>query len=224
MVTQSKKAVGELAAQLIEPGMRVGLGTGSTATFFIKALGKRVKEGLKVVCAASSDTSLALARSLSIPLIQDEEIEELDVTVDGADEIDPNKNMIKGGGGALFREKILAFASKEMIVIIDDSKWVERLGSFPLPVEVSSFGIASTLKALKAYAPDGMLRKKKDGALFITDNQNYIFDFSPSPSIPLNEDFEHKLKKIPGVIETGLFLGYAGRVIVGFEDRQPEIR
>lgn len=219
-----KKAAGEKAAQMIKDGMKVGLGTGSTAKYFIEALSKKVREGLLIECASSSKASLDLAKKLQIPILQPDQIETLDVTVDGADEIDPIKNMIKGGGGALFREKILAHASKEMIVIVDEKKFVDKLGTFPLPVEISPFGFKATLKSLLNLSLGGAIRKTSEGTYFITDEGNYLFDFAPIKTLVLDEDFDSKLKKIPGVIETGLFLGYAGKVVVGFEDGRTEVR
>jgi ribose 5-phosphate isomerase A len=214
----AKKVAGQAAAELIEDGMRVGLGTGSTAAFFIEALGKRCQEGLKISAVATSQQSALQAQHLGIPMENPETMASLDVTVDGADEIDHQKNMIKGGGGALLREKLLAEASKEMIVIIDETKLVDHLGDHPLPVEIVPFVYRTTLRRLEEKGYQGMLRLNRKNEIFVTDNGNYIFDIQFKNPI-LDPQKEHeKLKSITGVVETGFFFHLAKRVIVGYED------
>jgi ribose 5-phosphate isomerase A len=214
----AKKAAGQAAAELVQDGMLIGLGTGSTAAFFIEALSKKCKEGLKISAVATSEQSARQAQQLDIPLEDPETITSLDLTVDGADEIDPHKNMIKGGGGALLREKLLAQASQEMIVVVDESKLVEHLGTHPLPVEIVPFLYRSTLQRLANEGYQGVLRLNRDKDPYVTDNGNYIVDIHYSDPIlnPIKE--QERLKNITGVIETGLFFHLAGRVIIGYEN------
>jgi ribose 5-phosphate isomerase A len=214
----AKKAAGQAAAKLIQEDMLVGLGTGSTAAFFIEALGKRCQDGLKIFAVATSQQSTHQAQLLGIPLKDPNTITMLDITVDGADEIDHHKNMIKGGGGALLREKLLAQASHEMIVIIDETKLVDHLGEHPLPVEIAPFVYRSTLQRLKAQGYQGVLRLNRENSPFVTDNGNYIFDIHYSNFILDPQKEEERLKSITGVLETGLFFNLAKRVIIGYED------
>lgn len=213
-----KRAAGEAAAKFIEEGMLVGLGTGSTAAFFIEALGKRCQEGLKITAVATSQQSAIQAQHLGIPVIDSSKITSIDITVDGADEIDPQKNMIKGGGGALLREKLLAAASKEMVVIVDETKLVDHLGTHPLPVEIISFAYRTTLLRLEKAGYKGVLRLNRDQSIFLTDNGNYIFDIQYNNHILDPQKEEERLKEITGVVETGLFFGLAKRVLIGYED------
>ena len=223
-MTNAKRAAAQTAAQLVQPGMRVGLGTGSTAAFLIEALGMRCQEGLKIQAIASSQASLQLARSAGIPLADMEQISSLDLTIDGADEISRKKEMIKGGGGALLREKIVAAMSREMVVIVDSSKCVEALGAFPLPVEILPFGFNATLAHLNQLGYKGKIRKREDGSPYKTDNGNYIYDIAlPYPCLAPEEE-QLKISSIPGVLETGFFLNMAGRVIVGYPDGRVEIK
>jgi ribose 5-phosphate isomerase A len=215
-----KKAVGHRAAELIQNGMLVGLGTGSTSIYFIEKLIERCHHGLKIHAIASSEKSHDLAKKGGIPLLDVNAVTHLDITVDGADEIDPQKRMIKGGGGALVREKIVASMSKELVIIVDESKLSEKLGKRPLPVEIIPFGIASTLRHLEKLGYQGKWRKKQDGAFFVTDNGNYIFDIHFNKPIANPEQEQDNLIQIPGVVDTGFFLNLAGRVIVGFSDGQ----
>lgn len=220
----AKKAAGEAAAKLVENDMTIGLGTGSTAWFFIEALSRRCHEGLKIQAVASSEQSMQQAMAAGIPLIDNQKMRSLDLTVDGADEIDINKNMIKGGGGALLREKILASSSQEMVVIVDENKLVKQLGAFPVPVEIASFGYRSTLDRLENQGYQGRIRLNKDNSIYLTDNGNYIADIRFQHSI-LNPQAEHvKLMEITGVLATGLFFGIAGRVIVGYPNGKVDIR
>src|SRR6188472_240458 len=179
---QLKRQAAARALEDVRDGMQLGLGTGSTAKHFVELLGERVRAGLKVIGVPTSEVTRADAERWGIPLTTLDEIDHLDITVDGADEIDPALNLIKGGGGALLREKIVAAASDRMIVIADDSKWVDPIGRFPLPVEVIPFGLAATRRAIgRAFAETGnsgqmMLRKGKDGHVLVTDGGHWIVD------------------------------------------------
>jgi ribose 5-phosphate isomerase A len=219
-----KKAIGYRAAELVENGMLIGLGTGSTTFFFIEKLIQRCQEGLKICAIASSDRSLAQAKQGKIPLLDIDTVTYLDLSIDGADEIDPKKRMIKGGGGALVREKIVASISKEMVVIVDESKCVERLGQCKLPVEVISFASRATLERIRRLGYQGDFRKNTNNTLFISDNGNHIIDIHfHKPRIEPEEDHE-ALMHIPGVVDTGFFFHLAGRVIIGFFDGQIVIK
>ena len=217
MIEACKKAAAEKAATLVEDGMIVGLGTGSTAAYFIEALAKRHKSGLKVQTVASSTTSLHLAQEGRLPLIDVNSLKSIDLYVDGADEIDPSKQMIKGAGGALLREKILAHMSSEMTVIVDETKLVQALGTRPLPVEIIPFGLHATLHHLHQLGYRVQIRKGPDGQPWMTENSNYIFDVKLSPPCRIKDDHD-RICSIPGVIETGFFQNQAGRVIIGFKD------
>ena len=196
------------------------LGTESTAFFFIQRLIQRCQEGLKIKAIASSLQSLQQAKEGGIPLLDLNTITTLDLTVDGADEIDEQKRMIKGAGGAHVREKIVASISREMIVIVDESKLVKELGKAKLPVEILPFAAHSTLHQIQKRGYHGSLRLSKEGSAFITDNSNYLFDihFPHPPASP--EAVHEELLHIPGVVDTGFFFHLAGRVIVGFFDGQ----
>lgn len=214
MIEACKKAAAAKAATLVEDGMIVGLGTGSTAAYFIEALGK---SGKKVQTVASSKTSYDLAKTAGLKLIDLNSLKSIDLYVDGADEIDPSKQMIKGGGGALLREKILAHMSSEMTVIVDETKLVSRLGTCPLPIEILPFGLSATLHHLHQLGYRGTLRHKPDGTPLLTENGNLIFDIKLSTTSPIEQD-HLRISAIPGVIETGFFQNQAGRVIIGFKD------
>lgn len=217
-----KRQAAAKAVEYVQPGMRLGLGTGSTAKHFVDLLAERVRGGLAVVGVPTSEATRAQAASLGVPLTSLDETPELDLTVDGADEFDPSLRLIKGGGGALLREKIVASASARMIVITDSSKGVERLGRFPLPVEVAPFGAEATRRGiagalnLAGCAGDIALRRSADGAVFVTDGGHYIFDCSLG-AIPDAEALAERLARVPGVMEHGLFLGLADAIIVAAE-------
>ncbi len=214
----AKKVAGEHAASLIENGMQVGLGSGTTAAYFIKALAARCRAGLQITAIPTSKASQRLAKSLGIPLCSYENSTSVSITVDGADEIDHQKNMIKGGGGALLREKILAYASDQLVIIIDESKLVPQLGHFPLPLEVVPFLYQSTLARLRKDGYHGDMRRTKEGRFYLTDNGNYIFDIT-FPKLIADPIKEHiRLKNVLGVVETGLFFNVAKRVIIGYEN------
>ena len=173
---QEKEAAARASLQYVKDGQVVGLGTGSTAAYFIKLLGERVREGLRVRGIPTSDRSRELAQSLGIPLITLDDCQEIAVTVDGADEVDPQLRLIKGGGGALLREKIVASATKQLVIVADASKQVQRLGKFPLPVEVIRFSQALVEKRIAALGADVQLRQNKDGKPYMTDENNHILD------------------------------------------------
>lgn len=207
------------AIDLVKPGMKLGLGTGSTAFHFVEAVGELVRNGLEVLCVPTSEATRAHAEKLRIPLSSLDETPQLDLTVDGADEIDDQLRMIKGGGGALLREKIVATASDRMVVIADESKLVSSLGLFPLPVEVVRFGLMATMRLIEAISAETgchgsiVLRPGPGDAPFITDQGNLILDCAFG-SIPEPEVLAFSLKRVPGVVEHGLFLGLADLAIV----------
>lgn len=220
----AKMAAAKTAASFIESGMNVGLGTGSTATYFIEYLIERCQiEHLKITAAASSVRSYEQAKAGGIPLQDVNTITGLDITVDGADEIDQNKQMIKGGGGALLREKIIANMSREMVVIVDSAKVVSRFGAFPLPVEIVPFAYTATIYQITLSGFSPVLRRNAKGDLYITDNGNYIVDIPLSRQKKTPQEIQSLLKAIPGVVEIGFFLGLAGRVIVGYPDGHVDI-
>jgi ribose 5-phosphate isomerase A len=214
-----KIAAAERALRFVEPKMRLGLGTGSTATKFVDLLGAAVKDGLSVLCVPTSESTRKQAAALGIPLSTLDDTPFLDLTIDGADELDSELRLIKGGGGALLREKIVATASDRMIVVADASKRVEQLGAFPLPVEVARFGVTATRNMIEMLAADAgcqgeiRLRLGQDRQPFVTDGGNYIFDCMFG-RIDDPESLDEALKFIPGVIENGLFLGMADLAVV----------
>ena len=214
-----KRQAAQRALQSVQPGMRLGLGTGSTAAIFVELLAEKVRAGLSVVCVPTSEATRIQAARLGIPLATLDELPRLDLTVDGADEIDPELRLIKGGGGALLREKIVASASSRLLVIADSSKKVEVLGRFPLPIEVVAFGLASTRMHIAAQAEDAgchgeiRLRQTADGRPFLTDSGNCILDCRFG-QIAEPELLADALQIIPGVVEHGLFLGIADEAIL----------
>jgi len=206
-----KQLVGEKATEYVKDGMVVGLGTGSTAYFAIVKIGELVKNGLKIKGVPTSKQTEELALSLNIPLLEMADVTHIDVTIDGADEYDPQKQLIKGGGGALLREKIIASITKFYVIIADQSKKSAVLGSFALPVEITPFAKEITLMQLKNLGCQPVLRLK-DGKLFISDNQNYIADCKFT-AIENPEQLNQQLNLIPGVVENGLFVNMANIVI-----------
>lgn len=214
-----KAAAAKRALEFVEPKMRLGLGTGSTAAKFIELLGAAVKDGLSVLTVPTSEATRLQAERLGIPLSTLDETPFLDLTIDGADELDNELRLIKGGGGALLREKIVATASDRMIVIADASKRVARLGAYPLPVEVERFGVTATRNMIEMLAADAgcqgeiKLRMGRDNRPFVTDGGNLIFDCAFG-RIDDPESLDEALKFIPGVIENGLFLGMADIAVV----------
>ncbi|HLF15939.1 MAG TPA: ribose-5-phosphate isomerase RpiA [Candidatus Thermoplasmatota archaeon] len=209
-----KRQAGEAAAELVTDGMVVGLGTGSTVRFTTEALGRRRKEGLRILGVPTSEATARLARGLGIPLTTLDEHPEVDLTVDGADEFDAELRLIKGGGGALVREKVVARASRRMVVVADASKQVERLGStFPLPIEVLELGKTPALRFVESLGADVKLRRGPDGRPFRSDNGNPILD-AKWPHIADPEELERRLETYPGVVGCGLFLGLCDLVLV----------
>lgn len=215
---EMKKKAGEMATEWVENGMLVGLGTGSTVFHFINKLIERVSEGLEIQAVSSSIRSRNQAKEGGIPLADMDQVTSIDLTVDGADEIDSQKRMIKGGGGALLREKILANTSREMVVIVDESKVVERLGKHPLPVEILPFGYSATIDKIRKLGYQGRLRTHNADGLYQTDNGNFIYDIQFESLREDPESDHEKLIRIPGVLETGFFFNLAGRVLVGRSD------
>jgi ribose 5-phosphate isomerase A len=218
-----KRAAAARAVEFVRPGMRLGLGTGSTARHFVELVGERVRGGLDVVAVPTSQATEADAKRYGIALTTLDETPQLDLTVDGADEIDPHLSLIKGGGGALLREKIVAGASARMIVIADASKWVDALGHYPLPVEVAPFGVAATLRemqqAIAGIQRPGLLtlRRGRDGHAFVTDGGHWIVDVALG-RIDDPAALAHALVGIPGVMEHGLFIGLAQMAIIAGPD------
>ncbi len=214
-----KRAAAARAIEFVQPGMRIGLGTGSTARHFIALLGARVRDGLAVVAVPTSEATRMDAVRLGIPLSTLDETVELDLTVDGADEIAPDLTVIKGGGGALLWEKIVAAASARMMVIADDAKSVSVLGRFPLPIEVVPFGLAATRRAVEAAAAaagcpgPAVLRRTREGHPFVTDGGHHMLDASLG-RIPDPRALAARLAEIPGVVEHGLFIGLVAAAII----------
>ncbi len=221
--SQEKEAAGRAAAELVRDGDIVGLGTGSTAYFAVVALGERVRAGLKIIGIPTSVQTAELARKLGIPLTTLDEHPEIDITIDGADEVDPKLNLIKGGGGALLREKVVASVTKKMVVVADSGKIVSALGKFPLPVEVISFARTVVEKKIVALGGSPKLRTKPDGSPFLTDNGNQILDCSFG-KIADPPALARELNGMPGVVEHGLFIGLAKVALVGRGDRVEELR
>lgn len=218
---KGKQAAGYKAAELVQPNMKVGLGTGSTAYYFIEKLIERCQKGLKIKAIATSKESTKQAQEGGIELFDPDQFDQLDIDVDGADEIDTSLQMIKGGGGALFREKIIARSSKKMIVVVDSSKWVQKLGKHFLPIEISCFGLASILKAFESLNLKGQIRMKHSER-YITDNGNAIFDAQIENYSGCYRKLDAQLKNIAGVIETGFFWDLATHVFIGFPDGHVE--
>ncbi|MCA0400516.1 MAG: ribose-5-phosphate isomerase RpiA [Proteobacteria bacterium] len=219
-----KRRAAEKAADVeLRSGMKLGLGTGSTAKHFVDIVGERIRAGETYLCVPTSEATRLQAESLGIPLTTLDEIGEIDLTVDGADEFDPALNLVKGAGGALLREKMVASNSKRMIVIADASKQVARLGAFPLSVEVVRFAHGASARALvKAFAQEGIraeprLRLAKDGSPYITDNGNYIYDCA-NDGIAEPAKLASRLDAVPGIVEHGLFTGLCFAVYLASEE------
>lgn len=214
-----KRAAARKALEYVTSGMKIGLGTGSTAAIFVELLAAKVKSGLEVVCVPTSEATAAQARALGIKLTSLDEVPVLDLTVDGADEIDDDLRLVKGGGGALLREKITAIASDRLIIMVDSAKRVAKLGAFPIPVEVVRFGLGSTKHLVEELAAGigcvGPITQRliDDDAPFVTDNGNYILDCAFGP-LDDPEALDDVLRQIPGVVENGLFLGICDTAII----------
>lgn len=222
----AKEAAARQAVTYVQSGMTLGLGTGSTATYFIEALGERMaQENFSLRGVPTSDRSRELATNWHIPLIALEEVETIDLTVDGADEVDPSLNLIKGGGGALVREKLVAAASRELLIVCDEGKLRPTLGAFPLPVAIIPFGWNSTLRRLQEFCGNITLREASltPGKPFVTDDGLYVVDMHLE-SIRDVAALEQNLKCVTGVVEVGLFVGLTTRILIGHADGAVEER
>ncbi len=220
--TEAKELVGKRAVDFVQDGMALGLGTGSTATMFIRALGEKVKQGLRVRCVASSDASHDLAVQLGIPMTNFTDTPELDLAIDGADEVGPGLTLIKGGGGAMLREKIVISAAKQYIVVVDSTKVVKQLGKFPLPVEVIEMALPIVQRKLAELGLNPSQRHHPDGSVYITDEGNFILDCACreiADAARTAEDVRH----IVGVVEHGLFLNMATLALVAGENGVEEL-
>ena len=223
-----KKRAAIKALDFVDDGMTVGLGTGSTAEHFVKGLAERVEQGLNIACVSTSERTAELARRLGIDIQNMDDVDRIHITIDGADEVDPNFQLIKGGGGALLREKIVASASDRMVVIVDDSKMVDPLGAFPLPVEVVPFGLKITRdkleNTLRAHGCPGTsisLREASQSRPFITDGGHYILDCRCERILD-PAGLGEAISRLTGVVDHGLFIDIASVVIVG-RDTEPQI-
>ena len=224
-MSQAKENAAMAALDFVEDGMTLGLGSGSTAEIFLERLGERIAGGLKVQGIPTSQRTADVAQENGVPLVEPDKVKSIQLTIDGADEVDPQFSLIKGGGACLLREKIIAHASDRMVVIVDQSKMVDMLGDFPLPIEVDPFGMALTAEQIYAALMKSgcenaqtVLRQKKDGSgPLITDGGHYILD-SRCRKIPKPVDTAHLLSQIPGVMEHGLFIDLADVIIIGETD------
>jgi ribose 5-phosphate isomerase A len=218
-IEAQKRAAAARALEFVRPGMRLGLGSGTTAKHFVELLAERVHAGLDVIGVPTSEATRADAARLGVPLSNLDETPELDLTVDGADEIAPDLSLIKGGGGALLHEKMVASASARMVVIADETKWVSVLGRFPLPVEVVPFGLAATRRKIEAATASAgcpgraLVRRVKDGHAFVTDSGHWILD-AALERIADPRSLADRLDRIAGVVEHGLFIGLADTAVV----------
>jgi len=219
---EAKRTAARRALEFVEDGMSLGLGSGTTSAMFIQELGARVKDGLRVRGIATSAASEQLAKSLSIPMTDFEEMPELDLAIDGADEIGPDLALIKGGGGALLREKIVESAAKKFIVIADSSKLVNQLGRFPLPVEVIQMALPLVSRKLTALGLNPKLRHHPDGSKYITDEGNYILDCACG-AIPDPAKTAAEISGITGVVEHGLFLNMASFALIANDQGVTEV-
>ena len=220
-VDEIKKAAGVYAATLVEHGTTIGLGSGSTVFFLIDELGKMTKQGFRVTIVPASKKTESLALQRNIPVADLNEVESLVMTIDGADEVDPQLQLIKGGGGALLQEKIVAAASEKLIIIVDHSKLVQQLGKFPLPVEVIDFGYKHVQEKIRTFGCSKIELRKKDNKPFITDHGHYILDCY-FEKITDPSSLNISLHSIPGVVETGLFINMANKILIAHIDGRIE--
>lgn len=220
----AKKRAAEKATEFIQNGQIVGLGSGSTAAFFIGALIERCKKGLKIQAVPSSHESAELAKQGNVEVVDINAVSKIDITVDGADEIDLKKRMIKGRGGAHVREKILASSSTEMVVIADQTKLVPKLGIGPLPIEILFYGSPATRQKIENLGFSSKWRMNRDGTLFVSENGNLILDlsFNSPPENP--EEVHEELIQIPGVVDTGFFFDLADRIVIGYFDGSVKVQ
>ena len=216
-----KKLAGDKAAEYVKDGMVVGLGTGSTAYHMVNAVGEMVKNGLHIQAIPTSKATEAQAKSLGIPLLTIDEIDHIDLAIDGVDEIDPAFNAIKGGGGALYREKVVATLANEVIWIMDESKLVDKIGAFHLPVEIAQYGAKQAMRRMEEYGFHPVLRVK-DGATFVTDNGNFIADLHLGAGFDIDGVYG-KLTGMLGVLEHGLFLNMCRRIVVGYASGEVKV-
>jgi len=220
---QEKEAAARASLRFVQDGNIVGLGTGSTAAYAVRLLGEKVRSGLRIHGIPTSVQTKELAADVGIPLSTLGEFQQIDVTIDGADEVDPQLNLIKGGGGALLREKIVASASRQLVIIADSTKQVPMLGKFPLPVEIVSFAQALVAKRITALGAQVKLRERSDGSPFISDEGHHILDCSFG-KIPNPPALARQLSDMPGVVEHGLFIGMASVVLIAKGDKVQELR
>jgi len=220
---QEKETAARASLRFVKDGQIVGLGTGSTAAYFIQLLGEAVKDGLRIRGIPTSVRSRQQAATLGIPLTTLDECQQIDVTVDGADEVDPQLRLIKGGGGALLREKIVASATKHLVIVADVTKRVPMLGKFPLPVEVIKFAQAVVVKKIEALGARVTVRNTGDGKPFLTDENNHILDCL-FEQIPDADELARRLSDMPGVVEHGLFIGMASVVLIAKGSEIVELR
>lgn len=217
----AKRAAAFAAADLVPDGSTIGFGTGSTFAFVLERLAERMRGGFRVRGVATSQATTDHAGKLGIPVLPLDSVERLDLAIDGADEVDPHKHLIKGGGGAHLRERLVAVAAKELVVIVDASKLVPMLGkAFKLPVEVVQFGWQHTARRVAATGCE-VQRREKNGAPFVSDNGNFVLDCR-YPGIPDPAALQRTLDAVPGVVDHGLFVGLAGRIVVA--DAQGSVR
>ncbi|HET8827517.1 MAG TPA: ribose-5-phosphate isomerase RpiA [Terriglobales bacterium] len=223
LLETEKRSAARAAVQLVQFGSVVGLGSGSTATFAIQFLAERVRSGLKIVGIPTSQATKQLAEQLGIPLTTLDENPVIDIDIDGADEIDPQLNLIKGGGGAMLREKVIASASKRFVVVAESTKLVSHLGKFPLPVEVISFAEALVKRRIEALGAQVTLRKQRDGGVYVTDEGHHILDCNFG-EIADPAALNAKLHEIPGVVEHGLFIRLAETAFVGKDGNVVQVK
>ena len=214
---EMKRVAGEYAVQLIQPGFVTGIGTGSTVYYFIQALAKKVKEGLNIKATVTSQKSASLAREAGITITDLNDVDTIDIAIDGADEADSHLQLIKGGGGALLQEKMVAAASRKLVIIVDSDKLVDQLGKFPLPVEVIPYGWKQTQKHITGLSGHKIVLREQEGNPFVTDHGHYILDCH-FEKIENPSQLSEQLNAIPGVVENGLFINMASAIIIGRPD------